>query len=142
MYDGHKAKATGPSVEEPCRALDSLLRTGGFSNVFLVIDALDECDISNQSCSRFLDTIFNFQSECNVNIFATSRFIPEITERFNGMPTLEIRASREDVTRYLRDNLSILPCFVSRRQDYRKRSRSNSEIPVKRLIETGMISSG
>lgn len=117
MYDGHKAKATRPSVEELCRALDSLLWTGGFSKIFLVNDALDECDKSNQSCSRWLDAIFNFQPECNVNIFATSRFKPEITESFKGMPTLEIRASKEHVTRYLGDNLSILPCFVSRRQD-------------------------
>jgi hypothetical protein len=117
MYDEHKSKGTRPSVEELCRALDSLVQTGGFLKVFLVIDALDECDISNRSCSRLLDTIFNLQSECNVNIFATSRFIPEITERFKGMPNLEIRASKEDVRRYLQDNLFILPSFVIRNQD-------------------------
>jgi hypothetical protein len=117
MYDEHKSKGTRPSVEELCRALDSLVQTGGFLKVFLVIDALDECDISNRSCSRLLDTIFNLQSECNVNIFATSRFIPEVTERFKGMPNLEIRASKEDVRRYLQDNLFILPSFVIRNQD-------------------------
>ncbi|KAJ5906798.1 uncharacterized protein N7473_003714 [Penicillium subrubescens] len=117
MYEEHNPQGTRPSVEELCRVLDSLAQTGGFSKVFIIIDALDECDVSNRSCSRLLDSIFNLQSECNVNIFATSRFIPEITERFKGMPTLEIRASKEDVTRYLRDNLSILPSFVSRNQD-------------------------
>jgi hypothetical protein len=64
-----------------------------------------------------LDTIFKLQATSNANVFATSRFIPEITERLSGMPTLEIRASQEDVPRYLLDNLSILPSFVSRNKD-------------------------
>lgn len=117
MYDEHRAKSTRPTVEELSKALDSLVQQGDFSKVFVVIDALDECDMLNRSCSKLLDTMFALQASCNVNLFATSRFIPEITERFQELPTLEIRASKEDVTRYLRDNLSILPSFVSRNQD-------------------------
>ncbi|KAJ5381577.1 uncharacterized protein N7496_004005 [Penicillium cataractarum] len=117
IYDEHRAKSTRPKVEELSKALESLAQQGGFSKVFVVIDALDECDMSNRSCTKLLDTMFDLQASCNVNLFATSRFIPEITERFQELPTLEIRASKEDVTRYLRDNLSILPSFVSRNKD-------------------------
>ncbi|KAJ5486475.1 hypothetical protein N7530_000775 [Penicillium desertorum] len=58
--------------------------------------------------------MFELQDACNINLLATSRFIPEITERFKEKPTLEIRASRADVMRYLQGILSMLPAFVSR----------------------------
>lgn len=46
----------------------------------------------------------------------TSRPIPELTEKFEseGAKSLEIRASDEDVQRYLKGHLSQLPSFVSR----------------------------
>jgi hypothetical protein len=41
---------------------------------------------------------------CGVNIFMTSRFLPEITNKFDKIRSLEIRATREDVERYLEDH--------------------------------------
>jgi hypothetical protein len=49
-------------------------------------------------CRRY---IFNLQAKCGANIFATSRFIPEITEKFDRRTWLEIRASDHDVRKYL-----------------------------------------
>jgi hypothetical protein len=46
--------------------------------------------------------------------FATSRFIPEIREKFEGSISLEIRASSEDVGRYLDHHIFRLPGFVGR----------------------------
>lgn len=48
-----------------------------------VVDALDECQASNGYRMRFLSDIFNLQAKCQARLFAPSRFIPEITEKFN-----------------------------------------------------------
>ncbi len=47
----------------------------------------------------------------------TSRFIPEIVKNFEGSISLEIRASDEDVRRYLEGHMSRLPSFVLRGLD-------------------------
>lgn len=45
----------------------------------------------------------------------TSRFIPEITDQFKGTAvTLEIRASCENIERYINGHLEQLPSFVQK----------------------------
>lgn len=48
-----------------------------------------------------LSQLFDLQKKYLVNIFASSRFIPGIVEKFDGALILEIRAQNEDVLRYL-----------------------------------------
>ena len=69
--------------------------------VFIIVDALDECQVSDGCRSGFLSEIFTLQQKCKVNIFATSRVVPEVTEKFKGHTSLEIRAHNEDVRNYL-----------------------------------------
>ena len=52
-----------------------------------------------------------------MNIFATSRIIPDITERFERDVRLEIRANRQDVQRYVEGHIHELPRFVRRDPD-------------------------
>lgn len=47
-----------------------------------------------------------------MNILVTSRFIPEIVENFKDNVLLELRASSEDVDRYLESHMRQLPSFV------------------------------
>jgi Cdc6-like AAA superfamily ATPase len=99
LYDRHKITQTRPSSDEISRALQSMADV--YSRVFIVVDALDECQISDGGRTRLLSEIFNLQVRSGANIFATSRFIPDITEKFQGSISLEIRASDEDMQRYL-----------------------------------------
>jgi len=99
LYGRHKITQTRPSSDEISRALQSVAVV--YSRVFIVVDALDECQISDGCRTRLLSEIFNLQARSGANIFATSRFIPDITEKFQGSISLEIRASDEDVQRYL-----------------------------------------
>jgi hypothetical protein len=115
LYDKHKDKYTRPSFDEILKALHSV--TAMYSRAFIVVDALDECQSSNRCRSRFLSEIFNLQAKSRANVFATSRFIPEITERFEGSMSLEIRASEHDVRRYVDGHMSHLPSFVKRSLD-------------------------
>jgi hypothetical protein len=52
--------------------------------------------------------------DCGANLFATSRLIPGISEQFEGSTSLQIRASEEDIRRYLDGRMSQLPTFIGR----------------------------
>jgi hypothetical protein len=112
LYNSHRHKRTRPSLDEISRSLQSAAVK--YSRVFIVVDALDECQASDGCRSRFLLEIFALQAKCRANIFATSRFIPEITTKFNQSMLIEIRASDEDVLRYLEGHMGQLPSFVER----------------------------
>ncbi|KAL4999218.1 hypothetical protein BDV10DRAFT_193873 [Aspergillus recurvatus] len=96
----HKDKGTRPSLREISEVLQLL--AAKCLRAFILIDALDECDVSSGCQTRLLAEIFHLHALCRVNIFATSRFVPQITERFNGSIMLEICACDEDVREYLR----------------------------------------
>jgi hypothetical protein len=55
-----------------------------------------------------------------MNLFITSRPIPSIEKEFEGNLTLEIRASEEDVRRYLDDHLVGFPRFVDENPELRE----------------------
>jgi NACHT domain len=115
FYKRHNNKQTWPAFEEISKVLHSVV--ADYFRVFIIIDALDECQVSAGGRRRFLSEIFNLQAKTGINIFSTSRFIPEIMKYFEGSIPLEIRASSEDVQRYLEGHMSQLPSFVSRRID-------------------------
>ncbi|KAH9204100.1 hypothetical protein DL95DRAFT_439405 [Leptodontidium sp. 2 PMI_412] len=68
------------------------------------------------------------------NVFATSRFIPEVTEKFEGSISLEIRASEEDVRRYLDGHIFRLPAFVSRSPDLQEEIKARIVLLVKGMF--------
>jgi Cdc6-like AAA superfamily ATPase len=112
LYHQHIGMGTRPSLDEISGAIQSV--SAKLLRLFIVIDALDECQNSDGSRTAFLDEIFNLQAKSTLNILATSRFIPEITKIFESEPSLEIRASKNDVTKYLRGHMTRLPSFVLR----------------------------
>ncbi|KAK3297422.1 uncharacterized protein B0H64DRAFT_473534 [Chaetomium fimeti] len=103
-FSWHADRKTRPSLEELSRALATI--TGLYSRAFIVVDALDECQSANGCRPRLLSAVFNLQSQCGANFFATSRPMPEITDVFHGSIHLTVRAREEDVHKYLADNMS------------------------------------
>lgn len=93
-----------------------------FSRTFVVVDALDECQSSERP--RFLSEIFDTQVKCGLSFFATSRFIGNITAKFDYSTSLEIRASQEDIQRYPDNNMSRLPACVRRARDIQEKIKS------------------
>jgi hypothetical protein len=112
LYDKHKEKRTQPSLDEISRTLQSV--AAAYSRVFIIVDALDECQISDGCRQRFLSSLINFQERCGANLFATSRPISSIEKEFERNSKLEIRASEQDVRRYLDSHIFRLPGFVIR----------------------------
>ncbi|KAK6356022.1 hypothetical protein TWF718_000395 [Orbilia javanica] len=101
MYDRHESNKTWPPTNDIIEALRTVATA--YSRVFVVVDALDECQVSDYCRNNFLSAIFELYTECGINIFATSRNIEEIVERFKlqGSTVLEIRAHAEDLRSYL-----------------------------------------
>ena len=84
-----------------------------YLRVFIVIDALDECQTSDDCQQRFLSGLFNLQTKCKTKLFVTSQLIASIKKKFERNSKLEICASEEDVQRYLEDHMNQLSKFVT-----------------------------
>jgi hypothetical protein len=95
-----------------------------YSRVFIVVDALDQCQTSHNCRSKFLSEIFSLQDKSGANFFATSLPIPDIEEHFNKCLTREIRASVEDIQKYLDAHMSQLPRCVSKQPGLQKKIRT------------------
>ncbi|KAH7122392.1 hypothetical protein B0J11DRAFT_581097 [Dendryphion nanum] len=92
-------KRQQPSQDDIARTLRSVASL--YSSVFILVDALDELQAMHGYRGRFLSDLVSLSNEPRVKVFATSRFIPDITEVFQRSSSLEIRASKEDVEKYL-----------------------------------------
>jgi Cdc6-like AAA superfamily ATPase len=103
LYKIHRATRTRPSFNEIVETLHSIIRL--YSKVFIIIDALDECHVSNKACNRLLSEVYSLRAQAQVNLFATSRFVPEITLHFEGCMSKEIRADSDDVLRYVNERI-------------------------------------
>ena len=112
LYNRHKDKPTRPSLDEILKALQSV--AAKYSRVFIIVNALDECQISDGSRQKFLSDLFDIHAKCGANLFATSRPISSIEEEFEGATMLEILASGNDVRKYLEGHMYRLPGFVVR----------------------------
>lgn len=110
LYEQYKDQPKRPSLDEISKVLHSL--STFYSKVFIVIDALDECQITDGCLARFLNEIFSLRARQRASICSTSRFIPEILEKFKECTSLEIRARDADVQTYLASHMTRLPSFV------------------------------
>lgn len=88
-----------------------------FSKVFIVIDALDECHLPDNLRTTFLSELRALQENFNLRVFATSRDDQGIPALFEGCTTLKVRASPDDVKRFLAGRVGVLPAFVQKRSD-------------------------
>jgi hypothetical protein len=99
LYEYHRNKRTRPSFDEIIKVLHAVI--GSYSKVFIIIDALDEYHVSDEGPNELLLEVFSLQTQTQVNLFVTSRFVPEITSQFKGIISKEIRAQDDDVLSYV-----------------------------------------
>ncbi|KAI9853443.1 MAG: hypothetical protein M1813_002220, partial [Trichoglossum hirsutum] len=110
LYKCHNRKQTQPSFNEVEEAL--LSAAAYYSRAFIVVDALDECGVSDGVSDgrrkKFLSAIFHLQAKTGANIFATSRINNNIAKLFKNALSLQIRANEKDVESYLDGQMSLL----------------------------------
>ncbi|KAF2121350.1 ankyrin repeat domain-containing protein [Lophiotrema nucula] len=90
-----------PSYAEPVEQLHELHRKSGTK------PTADDGNDGNRR--RFLDLLRSLQADNDMRLMATSRYIPEITDDFREAPTLEVRASDEDVRHFVAGQINRLP---------------------------------
>jgi hypothetical protein len=110
LYKKHHPNGTKPLIHEVSAALQSVVDQ--YSRVFIIIDALDECLASGEHRGKLLSNLLNMQEKSNVNLFMTSRHVPEITTKFHRSIRMEIEASGQGIQRYLAGHVSMLPEWV------------------------------
>ncbi|OIW26615.1 hypothetical protein CONLIGDRAFT_655978 [Coniochaeta ligniaria NRRL 30616] len=120
LYREYKPRQAQPTYLDIAQRLDSVMDL--YSRVFILVDALDEADSHQRA--RFVRGIFALQSKCMVNIFATSRFIPEIINEFSNALSLEIRASDKDIEKYIDGRMPEMPCFLDWSERLQKEIKS------------------
>ncbi|KAF3230010.1 hypothetical protein TWF191_000249 [Orbilia oligospora] len=106
MYQRNTEKRMRPSIDDIFRALESVSKD--YERVFIIVDALDECQTSYNCREIFLSKLFQLQSNCGTNLFITSRALPEIMKKFDSVDAevLEVRAHKEDVRNFLEAQIS------------------------------------
>jgi hypothetical protein len=107
LYSRCRAGYRRPLREDILEALQTELST--YSRVFILVDALDECEASVELFPDLVD----LPTYCRPNLLATSRPIPEIVSHFKEAQVSEVRASSEDVEKYLDAHIRLLPRSVT-----------------------------
>jgi hypothetical protein len=88
FYNSHKRYNTPPDYAELSEHLRSLVSL--FSKVYIIVDALDECDEGNKTRSSLLAQLRNLDRR--VQLFFTSRRLGDIENLLSGAVQFEIRA--------------------------------------------------
>jgi hypothetical protein len=112
LHMQHAQRGTRPSVEEIFAVLHSVLAK--FTAVHVVVDALDECRDSDGTRRFFLAKLQDLQAKTDLRLMITSRFIPDIVNEFEKAIRLEVRASDEDVRRFVASQVYRLPKCIQR----------------------------
>lgn len=122
FWERHKSSLTRPSFDELSSVLHSV--AASFSQLFLIVDALDECQEANGYRAKFLDSLLELQTKCPAKLLATSRSFVDMMQDFEGSKLMEIRAKSEDVSVYVESQLYRLPKFVNRNAELQGMIRS------------------
>ncbi|KAE8417808.1 hypothetical protein BDV36DRAFT_283421 [Aspergillus pseudocaelatus] len=105
IFNRNKAQKTRPSLEDILSTLHSI--AAKYSRVFIIVDALDECQTSEGCRMKFLSEILRLQEKHGANIFATSRIDDDIGKTFSNAISLKIYARDNDIEMYLDERMRL-----------------------------------
>jgi hypothetical protein len=111
-YSESASKGLKPTAESLLNILKQALET--FKSVYVVIDALDECSENHNVRQKLIKCLNSLQINSDIRLAITSRFIPDIVEDLNETPQLEVKASKEDVCKFIQGQICHLPKFIQR----------------------------
>lgn len=113
LHQKHAPRGTRPTLDDIYSALQDVL--ADYPYVHVVVDALDECqsEIRQQLCLKLLD----LQKSADMRLMVTSRFVPDVQDVFRQALRLEVKASDEDVQRFVTGQMHRMPKCVQKLQD-------------------------
>ena len=101
VYEQHAKNQTHLTAVELSDLLQIVVR--GFSRVFIIIDALDECSEANSVREALVTE--NRKLLPHISLFVTSRHIPSIQSSLSDAISLEIEPDDLDIKNYLQQRL-------------------------------------
>ena len=110
LYENHTKSKTRPSSKEVYSTIESVLDT--CATTYIIVDALDECPNKDGTRTKLLKLLRRLQSQSDVRLMVTSRFVPDIESELTYASKLEVRASHTDVKRYVNGQMYRLPKCV------------------------------
>jgi hypothetical protein len=122
LYDQHSKKKSRPSLDEIFAALLDVCLN--HARVYVIVDALDEFTDQDGTREQLIEKLRELQMRTNTQLLFTSRFIPEIEEKFRLDPVLEVRASEEDVEKFVAGQIPRLPSCIRRDEELRRAVQS------------------
>lgn len=112
IYQPHRSKGTRPTFEEVLEMMK--LAMPPLSKIYLILDALDELGNAGQVRQDLLERLRLLQGSHLFNLMTTSRYIPSLAQEFYQPLCLEIRASSEDIRRYVQGHIPDLANCVKK----------------------------
>jgi hypothetical protein len=104
LYSEHTKRETRPTYLEFTKILEAEAR--GFSKVFVVIDALDECPVQHDTRTKILKELSRLPT---VGLLITGRPHVDTVVRssFGDVGELQIRARDEDIDEYTKERIHL-----------------------------------
>jgi hypothetical protein len=102
FYHSHQDRGTDPTFDEFTKILEAEIKA--YAKIFIVVDAVDECTESSESRIKLLKALRSL-AKLGVNLMVTSRDLPSIEQHFREALRLHIRATDEDVEKYVQNRL-------------------------------------
>ncbi|KAF5013238.1 hypothetical protein FDECE_752 [Fusarium decemcellulare] len=122
-YRAHGKGRTGLQPQEIWDDLKFLI--GCYSKTFIAVDALDEWEATNDEYSNLVDELLRLHTTFNINLFVTSRLVPEIEKRFRQYPSLKISAHQKDIHDYIQGHSWRIPSFVAKSPELHQRIKTS-----------------
>jgi Cdc6-like AAA superfamily ATPase len=110
LHQRHAQCGTRPSLNDICDTLEHVL--SDYLTVYIVIDALDECQDSTRR--QLVAKLRFFQTGRDVRLLVTSRPMPEIGSDYRAALRLEVRATKEDLKRFVAGRICELSVAIRR----------------------------
>lgn len=114
----HRAKGTRPSFEEVLQMTRSSMACS--SRLYVILDALDELGNAGQVRQTLIGHLRPLQDLYHFSLMTTSRYIPSLALDFHEPLCMDIRASAEDVRRYVEGHILDLPSCVRKNLELQK----------------------
>lgn len=95
LYEHHQDRTTSPTLDELTENLSKMLE--GYTKVFCVVDALDEC--SEELRWELIERLDQFQPK--IRLLITSRFLDSIADELSDYERFEIKANKADIELFI-----------------------------------------
>lgn len=133
LYKNHQAKQSSREKKETVDLLLDLAARYTEKRLFIIIDALDECNADVRD--DLIEHVSQLQQKSRANILLTTRPIPEITDdrRLYQYRQLEIRAREDDIRQFIS---SWIPKLKGRVQEDAALQEKIKDVILKRADDT------